>query len=101
VIRAAVLLAALTALPPAASADEMSDKLCPILSSIAASTQGYIPEAVQAQVVIDVGGAYDHDHDALMRVLDEADATTSAACPDARAAILAGAAKDSLTSVMR
>jgi hypothetical protein len=36
-----------------------------------------------------------------MRVLDEADASTSAACPDARAAILAGTGKTSLAEAMR
>ncbi len=99
--RVAVLLALLATTPVAAEADEMSDKLCPILAQIAGSTQGYIPEAVQAQVVIDVGSAYDFDHDALMQVLDNADAATTAACPDARAAILSGTGKDSLAAVMR
>jgi hypothetical protein len=65
---------ALVACPSGAFADAMADKLCPILAEIAGSTQGYLPEAVQAQVVIDVGSAYDFDHDALMQVLDGADA---------------------------
>ena len=101
--RATVLLAAtaLLADPPAAVADEMANKLCPILAEIARSTAGYIPEAVQARVVIDVGGAYDFDPDAIAAVLDGADAATLAACPDTRAAILAGTGKDSLTAVMR
>ena len=71
--RAAFLLlaAALLWRPPAAAADEMADKLCPILGDVAGSTQGFMPEAVQAKVVMAVAGAYDYDHDALMRVLDE------------------------------
>jgi hypothetical protein len=84
-----------------AGADEMSAKLCPILDSVAGDTAGFIPEAVQAQLVMQVAGAYDYDPAALDAVLESADAATGDACPDARAAILNATKKPSLTDAMR
>lgn len=96
------LLAAVLALHPlAGSADALSDKLCPILAEIAGSTEGFVPEAVQAQLVMGVGSAYDFDPDALNEVLDGADASAEAGCPDARTAILAATGKQSLYDAMR
>lgn len=97
----ALLAAALALHPLAASSDALSDRLCPILAEVAGSTQGFIPEAVQAQLVMAVGSAYDFDPDALNEVLDTADASTEAGCPDARAAILAGTGKTTLYDAMR
>ena len=79
----------------------MGDKLCPILASVAAGGGGMIPEATQAQLVVAVAGAYDYDHDALSDVLAGADAATTAACPDARAAVLQATNKPSLEAAMR
>jgi hypothetical protein len=99
ILRAAVLAA--LASPAAAAADDLAARLCPILSELADSTAGYAPEGVQAQLVMAVGGAYDFDPDALQGVLDGADAATSAACPEARRAILEGTGKPSLGDAMR
>ena len=71
-----------------AAADGMSDKLCPILSAVATQSAGAIPEMTQANLVLSVADAYGYDHDAL-EVLDAADASATAACPDARTAVLA------------
>ena len=79
----------------------MSDKLCPILASVADQSSGAIPEFVQATLVMQVADAYGYDHDALMKVLDTADASTSAACPDERNAVLAATKQPSLTAAMR
>jgi hypothetical protein len=95
------LAAALCLAATSVQADAMADTLCPILQRIAGEAAGMVPEAVQASLVIDVGGAYDYDHDALMAVLDGSDAATGAACPEARAAILAATRKDSLADAMR
>jgi hypothetical protein len=95
-------LAATAALAPATTlADDMAAQLCPILDAVAGSTAGYLPEAVQAQLVMQVAGAYDYDPAALDAVLEGADAATSAACPEARTAILTGTAKPSLADAMR
>ena len=92
---------ALGAMPGAARADDMAARLCPILETVAGDSAGGIPEAVQANLVIKVAGAYDYDPDALAAVLEGADAATLDACPDARAAVLAGTAKPSLAEAMR
>ena len=95
-LAAAVCLAA-----AAAQADAMSDKLCPILQKTVTDTAGAIPEFAQAQLVMSVADAYDYDPDALQVVLDQADASTTAACPDARTAVLAAVQKATLTDAMR
>ena len=84
-----------------ARADEMADKLCPILADVAGGSAGAIPEAVQARLVMQVAGTYDYDPDALAAVLEGADAATLSACPDARSAVLAGTAKETLAEAMR
>ena len=60
-----------------------------------------IPEAVQAKLVVSVAAAYDYDGEALAGVLDGADASATAACPDARTAVLEAVAKPSLEAAMR
>jgi hypothetical protein len=100
-MRTLLLTAALAGAAAAACADTMSDKLCPILQEVSGRTGGFMPEGVQAQLVMSVAGAYDYDPDALAAVLEGADAATLDACPDARAAILAGTAKQSLADAMR
>jgi hypothetical protein len=99
-MRALLLTAAFCGLAVAARADAMADRLCPILDAVAASAGG-LPEAVQAQLVVEVAGAYDYDAVALQDVLDNVDAATSAACPEARAAVLAAANKPDLAAAMR
>ena len=79
----------------------MSDRLCPILAAVAGQSAGAIPEMTQATLVMQVADAYGYDHDALMQVLDAADASTTAACPAARSAVLAATGKASLTDAMR
>jgi hypothetical protein len=91
----------LALLATTAAADEMSDRLCPILAAVAADASGAIPEAVQAQLVMRVAGAWDYDPDALQAVLDGADAATGAACPADRAAIVQATGKESLAEAMR
>lgn len=96
-LAAAVIVALL---PAVASAADTAERLCPILKSIAAAGGG-MPEMVQANLVMAVAEAWDYDHDALMAVLDDADAATGAACPQDRAAVLAATGKPTLTEAMR
>lgn len=96
-----VLVAAIALAAPAAHAEDYAAKLCPILEKVAANAPGAIPEMVQADLAIDVGDAYDLDPEALQGVLDNADAATTAACPDARAAVLKAAGKTTLEETMR
>ncbi len=100
-MRLALPLTILCISATATAADETSDKLCPILSSVAAQSVGAIPEMAQAFLVIAVASAYDEDHDALANVLETADASATAACPEARTAILAATKKPSLNDAMR
>lgn len=84
----------------AGRADPLSDKLCPILAETAAGPGG-APELAQMQLITSVADAYGYDHDALQAVLDGADAATEAACPEARAAVLAATRQPSLFAAMR
>ena len=91
----------LAALAAGAAAQDMGAKLCPILAEVAAERAGAIPEAVRADLVITIAGAYDYDPEALAAVIDGADAATEAACPADRAAVLRGVALPTLAEALR
>ncbi|MFO1209695.1 MAG: hypothetical protein U1E40_10790 [Amaricoccus sp.] len=100
-MRPLVLAAALLLAATGARADAVADRLCPILEQVAADALGMVPEAVQANLVVDVGTARDHEHAPLMAVIDQSDAAAGVACPEARAAVLAALQKDTLAEAMR
>jgi hypothetical protein len=98
--RSALLSLALLMSMPAA-ADELSDRICPILEKVETHSAGQAPFAVQANLVMEVAGAYDFKPEALQNVLANVDAATTAACPKLRESILKQLQMDSLQSAMR
>ena len=89
-MRPFVLAAALLLAATGARADAVADRLCPILEQVAADALGMVPEAVQANLVVDVGKARDHEHAPLMAVIDQSGA-----------AVLAALQKDTPAEAMR
>jgi hypothetical protein len=83
---ASFCLVAAFAIP--AAADELADKVCPLLERVASELGDKVAAAVQADLVIAIGGAYDFDGAALSTVTDNIDASASANCPAPRDAIL-------------
>ncbi|MEO6014568.1 MAG: hypothetical protein ABIQ30_13410 [Devosia sp.] len=84
-----------------ANADELSDKVCPILKQVAADGAGQADFMVQMSLVMAVGGAYEFKPEPLKTVLDDVDDATIAACPDDRTAVLKLVAKSTLREAMR
>ncbi|MEZ5805693.1 MAG: hypothetical protein R3E51_20050 [Rhizobiaceae bacterium] len=89
------------AMASAASADELSDRVCPILKTIASGMAGKADYAVQAELVMEIGGAYDFDGEKLRDVTANLDASTSETCPDSRSAILRHLSMNSLEQAVR
>lgn len=99
-IRTALLLAAtLTAFTPAAPAlaDEIAEKLCPLLAEAAAETDSGVIQMILVFGMVD--GVVDPEE--LGELPPHADAIADAACPDDRAAVLAAARTTSLESLLR
>lgn len=84
-----------------AAADALADKICPILEQTATELDDKIAEAVQADLVISIGSAYDFDGEALREVTDNIDASAAASCPAARDALLQRLQMDSLQRALR
>lgn len=85
----------------AASADDMSAKLCKALSDVAADTAQQADYAVQAAVIMSVAGAFEESPELLGKVMTEADALATKDCSDIRTTILERTNKQSLYDVMR
>jgi hypothetical protein len=84
-----------------AAADELADKICPILERVASELGDKVAAAVQADLVIAIGGAYDFDGEALRAVTDNIDASASASCPAPRGAILERLGMQTLQEALR
>ena len=101
-VRAALSCLVLLVISAAGSrADELADRVCPILQNIAEGSATKADYAVQADVVMQVGGEYNFDPEALKNLLADVDESTAAGCPEARNTILKVMTMDSLASVMR
>jgi hypothetical protein len=84
-----------------AAADELSDQICPILKRVAADLGDKVAAAVQADLVIAIGGAYDFDGPALRTVTDNVDASAAAACAGPHDVILDRLDMQSLQQALR
>ena len=84
-----------------AQADELSDKVCPILEKVASELGDKADYAVQAELVMQIGGAYDFDGEQLREVSANIDASTTEVCPAARSAILDRVSMTSLEQAIR
>jgi hypothetical protein len=97
----AIAFGLVLAFTAAGHADEVADKVCPILQKAAAALDGKVAAAVQADLVLGIGQAWDFDFKALKTVTDTIDAATSAGCPEARAALLKHLDMESLKEALR
>jgi hypothetical protein len=95
----AVAVLMLAATP--AAADDLAEKLCPLLETVAANSEGKADYAVQADLLFSVVGTYGTDGDELKALLEGIDAAATASYPEARETILARSGKSSLTSALR
>jgi hypothetical protein len=95
----AVAVLMLAATPVAA--EELAAKLCPLLETVAANSEGKADYAVQADLLFSVVGTYGTDGDELKALLEGIDAAANASCPQARETILARTGKSSLASALR
>jgi len=89
------------AIVTSADADELTDKVCPILEKTASELADKAGFAVQAELVMSIGGAYDFDGEALRTVTDNIDAAAGQGCPDARDVILKRLDMQSLQQALR
>jgi hypothetical protein len=89
------------AIVTSADADELGDKVCPILEKTASELADKAGFAVQAELVMSIGGAYDFDGEALRTVTDNIDAAAGQGCPDARDVILKRLDMQSLQQALR
>lgn len=100
-LRMTIAAVAVLCITSAASADDISDKVCPIIEKIAAESSGKADYAVQSEILFQIVGAYDDDGDKLREIVGQLDASTTAACPDARTTVLTAAAVQSLAQALR
>ena len=84
-----------------AATDDISQRLCPILEKISTESGGKAAIAVQTRLITEVADAYQFKQEPLNVVLDDADASTTKACPDARAAVLKLVGMETLRDAMR
>ena len=84
-----------------AGANELSDKVCPILKQVVLDTAGQPDYFVQLNLVVSVGSAYDFAPEPLKMVLADVDEATTLACPEDRTVILKRVGKDTLREAMR
>ena len=89
------------AIAASAQADELSDRLCPILEKIASESAGKDGVAIQASLVLLIGSAYDFDGKELQKVTDGIDASATENCPEARETILKQLQMQSLQQALR
>ncbi|WP_147283839.1 hypothetical protein [Bosea caraganae] len=85
----------------ASAADELSARICPILEKAAKEGKGKDSVMAQYGLLMAVGGAYDFKPEPLKAVLANVDAATTAACPEARAAVLKLVARETLAQALR
>lgn len=84
-----------------AHADEIADRVCPLLEKIASGAAGKADYAIQAELIMAIGAAYDFDGEALKALLTNIDASTTQSCPGAKDTILKGVAMQSLEQALR
>lgn len=92
---AALFVLAATLAP--AMADDLADKLCPLLAETSTLED---PAVIQMNLVFGLAGAYENPED-LAAIPDRADDVATAACPEDREATLKRAEATSLFNLLR
>jgi len=81
--------------------DDLSPKLCKVLTELAPQAPQLSAIGTQAQLVMSIAAAFDSRADALQRVSAEIDAVATASCPTARDALLKVLKMQSLQDAVR